>query len=49
MLILLDLVPERSQKFTSGPNIIPSEWTQRSLRAEANWEGLGPEKAGSTL
>lgn len=44
MLILLDLVPEQSQKFASGPSIIPSEWTQRSLRAEANWEELGPAR-----
>lgn len=48
ILILLDLVPERSLEFASGPNIIPSEWTQEFLRAETKWEELGPEEAGST-
>lgn len=28
--------------------MIPSEWRRESLWAEANWEELGPEKAGST-
>lgn len=48
MPILLDLVPEWSWEYSFGPRIIPSEWTQKSLWAEANWAELGPEEAGST-